>query len=446
MIGRLFRRDDLPAEVAAFQDPLDALMAEPAPRFLRLWPALAAGLILSLIGAAALLRVDMVVTAPGRLTADVPPVVLQPSAGAVLRALRVRPGDTVREGDVVAVLDSTFTQADRDSLDAQRRALAAQRDRLRAEIAGGGPAPAEAGDAGEAALQGALQDQRRSYLTARRAALDTGLDALEAALRGEREAGQSLDEQMAVAREVETMRVTLADQKVGSRLGVLEATAARLSVEQERRRHEARIEELSHQITAQRSERDAFLGDWRRQTLEELSRVGPELARVEEQLAKAARLDSLTVLRAPRDGTVLEVARRAPGSLMREGEPVVTLVPTGVPLIAEVSLASADIGRLRPGDRVVIKIDSFPWRRFGALDGRLRAVSRESYQPEDKSGTTALHRGQITLDGESLPGDPAAVPLPGMTLTAELHVGARSVLDFFLDPLLRGLQESLREP
>ncbi|MER2509589.1 MAG: biotin/lipoyl-binding protein, partial [Amaricoccus sp.] len=139
MIGRLFRRDDLPAEVAAFQDPLDALMAEPAPRFLRLWPALAAGLILSLIGAAALLRVDMVVTAPGRLTADVPPVVLQPSAGAVLRALRVRPGDTVREGDVVAVLDSTFTQADRDSLDAQRRALAAQRDRLRAEIAGGGP-------------------------------------------------------------------------------------------------------------------------------------------------------------------------------------------------------------------------------------------------------------------------------------------------------------------
>lgn len=454
MIDHLLRRlrpeRPIPAEVMAFQDDLDALIGEPVPAFLRYWPGIAGALILALIATAAVLRVDVVITAQGRLMADVPPVVLQPAGSAVLRELRVRAGQMVTAGQVIAVLDSTFTEADRDSLDAQRRALLARRDRLRAELDGGAAAP-EHDDAGEAALQGALRDQRRAYLASSRAALDTRLDALESALRSEQDSGRALDEQLGIAREVEAMRTTLADQKVGSRLGVLEAKAARLSVEDNQRQHIARLQELTHQIDAQRAERDAFLDDWRRQMLEELASVGPELIRVEEQLAKADRLDALTVLRAPRDGTVLEVIRRAPGSLMREGEQVATLVPTGVPLIAEISLPSGDIGRLQPRDPAVLKIDSFPWRRYGALDGHLRAISRESYPSEDKYGGVALHRGQITLDTETLSGaTPDATPearlVPGMTLTAELKIGTRSVLDFFLDPLMRGLRESLREP
>lgn len=434
----------MPAELLAFQDDLDALIGEPAPRFLRLWPGIAGALIASLILLAAVLQVDMVVTAPGRLTSDVPPVVLQPAGSAVLRELRVRPGEAVTAGQVIAVLDSTFTEADRDSLETQRQSLAARRDRLRAEIAG----DATAGTAGEdAALQGALQNQRRSYVSARRTEFDTRVAGVEAALASEQGAGEALQEQLGVAREVEAMRSTLADQKVGSRLGLLEAKSARLSVEQDWRRHTARLDELSHQLTAARADRDAFLRDWQRQILEDLAQVGPELARVEDQLAKATRLDAMTVLRAPRDGTVLDIAQRAPGSLMREGDTIATLVPANVALIAEVSLLSADIGRLRPGDPATIKIDSFPWRRFGALPGRLRAVSRQSYPSEDKYGGVALHRGQITLDSEAFAGAPAdAVLLPGMTLSAELKVGTRSVLDFFLDPLLRGLQESLHEP
>lgn len=442
-------------EALDFQQDLDGLIASPVPLFLRAWPAIGAGLIAALLIVAALTRLDVVVSASGRLTAEVPPVVLQPVGSAVLRELRVQPGDAVRTGDVLAVIDSTFTAADRASLQSQARALTAERDRLEAEL-GGTAAPAAAGT--EARLQGALGVERASVLAARRAALDAGIAAIEDAERSEQDAGTGLEERLKVAREIEGMRAQLAEDKVGSRLTLLEATSNRLAVEEDARQHLARLAELSSRGRAALAEREAFLRDWQRETLERLAAVRPQLAQVEEQLAKAERLEALTLLRAPRDGVVLETIRRAPGSLVREGDAVVSLVPSGVPLVAEVTLRSADIGSLAPGTEAILKIDSFPWRRHGTLAGTLRAVSRESYNSGEGGGASGgtgtggggvgLHRGQIAVaPGAALRDLPeGAQPLPGMTLQAELKVGTRSVLDFFLEPLIRGLRESLREP
>lgn len=424
-------------EARAFQEDLDALVAEPAPWVLRAWPFMAGALILGLVGVAAITRIDIVVTAQGRLTPDAPPMVLSPIDRAVLRDLRVRVGEAVVAGQVVAVLDSTFTAADRAALAAQSRALTAERDRLEAEMADGWLSPAAEGD--EAVLQGRLLHERAAFYAARVGALAARLRALETALAAERAAGDGVERQLAIAREIEEMRGRLAAAEVGSHLNVLVAQASRIEAEAARTRHGARLAELTEEVAAARAEREAFERDWERLQLEQLARVRGDLARLDEQMAKAMRLDALTEMRAPADGVVLETARRAPGSLVREGEAVVTLVPSDVPMIAEIALKSADIGRLVPGAAATIKVDSFPWRQHGMLAGRLRAVGRDSYPGE--GGTAALHRGHIVLD----PGGPGGL-VPGMTLSAEIKVGSRSVLEFFLEPLMRGLSESLREP
>ena len=430
------------AAILAFQDDLDALVAEPAPRLLRLWPALGGALIVALVALSAFARVDIVVTASGRLVPDTPPVVLAPIDRAVLRALLVRPGDRVQAGQVVALLDSTFTAADREALAAQRRSLAAQHARLEAELAGTATAPASDADG---LLQSAVLAERAAVHAARLAAHDAELAALRAAHAAEQRAAAGIADQLAIATEVEAMRGKLMESQVGSRLALLSARSGRLEADREQQRHAARLDELALRLAARTADRDAWLRDWQRAIVEELARLRPELARIDEQLAKARRLDALTELRAPRDAVVLEVARRAPGSLIREGDSVVVLVPIGTPLTAEVGLRSADTGRLQAGDPARLKIDAFPWRRHGTLAGTLRVVSQESYPDQAHGG--ALHRAQIAIPVPDLAHLPHGIALlPGMTLTADITTGTRSVLDFFLEPLLRGLDESLREP
>ena len=249
---------------------------------------------------------------------------------------------------------------------------------------------------------------------------------------------------MAIARDVETLRARLLEGQVGSRLQYLEARTRRIAAEQQRDQDRGRLEGLRHALAQKRAERQGFIDDWRRQLMEDLARLRAELDRVEESLAKATRLAELTVLAAPADGTVLEVARRSAGSVLREAEPLVTLVPAGTPLIAEILLRSADTGQARIGDPVVVKVDAFPFQRHGALSGTLRAIAQDSQLPRTEGEPAgAHHRAQVAIGGAILPG---LRPLPGMTVTAEIHVGTRSVLAYLLLPLIRGAQESLREP
>lgn len=422
------------------------LLAEPPPPLLGGLYWLVALLFVALLAVASLAKLDVVVTGSGRLAPDAPPIVLQPMERAVIREVRVKPGEAVRRGQVLAVLDPSFAEADRAALAAQRRTLAALLARLEAELAGI-PGPARATDL-DTQLQAGVQAQRQAVLTARLRGLDEEMRAQESAIRTLQETDAALAEQVAIARDVEAMRARLLEGQIGSRLNFLAARSERVRTEREREQARGRLQELRHALEARRADRAGLLEDWRRQQLEEVVRTRGELARVEESLAKASRLAELTVITAPEDGVVLEVARRSVGSVLREAEPLVSLVPAGAPLIAEIALRSADTGHARPDSAVLVKVDAFPWQRHGLLPGRLRSVAQDSAAlPEEAQGTGPVHRAQVVLDTPALRGLPEGMrPMPGMTVTAEIKVGERSLLSYLLFPVLRGLQESLREP
>lgn len=428
------------AEAMAFQADLDRLVAEPAPLILRLWPLLGAALVAALVAAAALARVDVVVMASGRLATDAPPVILQPMSRAVLRDLLVHPGDVVVEGQVLARLDPTLTDADRASLAAQVRALSAEQARLLADMAG---LPVVVTGA-ETALQADVQRQRAAQSRAQRAELEAELAALQQAQVGETAAGAGLTDRMTIATEIAAMRDELAQRQSGSHLQALEARLDRLDAKAAYDQHLVRLAALGQSMTIARSRLRVFDLDLRRKLTEDLAALQPRLTQVSEALAKADRLVTLSSLIAPRAGVVLSVAAGGPGSVMAENDPVVVLSPTDVPLVAEIGIASGEVGTIAIGDVVSLKVDAFPWRRHGTMDGVLIDISRASFTPQ--GGTVPLHAGRIALKGglQELP--LGTMLLPGMTLSAEIKTGSRSVLDYFIDPLMRGLRESLREP
>jgi hemolysin D len=443
MIAQLRPKRQRPAppplipEALAFQAELDRLVAEPAPWLLRLWPAFGAGLVVALVLVAALARVDVVVTASGRIAADAPPVILQPAAGATLAALMVRPGDRVVQGQVLARLDPTLAEADRRALAIEAAALRARLARLVAERDG-------LDLPGGAGTEAALMSERHELARAQRRQYRAARDALAGALQAETAAGPALRERRAIAAEIAAMRSTLASRQTGSHLAALEARLAEIEADSAWQAHLARLGEGSERLAQAEAALAAFEADHSRQISEALAELTPRLAEVEERLARASHLAGLSALRAPRPGVVISVARGGPGSRMAEGEAVVVLVPTDVALVAEIGIRSAETGSIAPGDPVTLKIDAFPWRRHGMLQGRLLDVSHASFTPE--GGTEALHSGRVSLTGELTELAQGTGLLPGMTLSAEIKTGSRTVLTYFLEPLMRGLSESLREP
>ena len=437
---RSLSRPVIAAGALEFQADLDRLVEEPPPLLLRLWPALGAGLLVALVAIAAVVRIDIVVTASGRLAADAPPIILQPMSRATLRELLVKPGDMVVAGQILARLDPTLPEADRDGLLVERAALQAKVDRLRSELDGTIPARGGA----DAALQAEVQEQRLSLAQAQRSQLLAARVGLIQAIAAENGASQALEARRDIAAQIETMRDTLAQNQSGSRLAALEARLNRIDAEAALGQHLARLDDLTQRQAQADAALLAFDIDQRRQMSEALADLTPRLAEVDELLTKAARLASLADLQAPRNGVVLSVAKGGPGSLMAEGEPVVVLVATDVALIAEIGIRSSEAGNIAMGDPVTLKIDAFQWRRHGSLQGQLQDVSHGSFTPE---GTTiALHSGRVTFAGGLTNLAPGTGLLPGMTLTAEIKTGTRTVLDYFLEPLMRGLNESLREP
>lgn len=409
---------------------LDDFLAEPPPRALRNTHYGAVALAALLIGMAAVLQIDIVVSGTGRLAADAPTVVVQPMQLSRIEQIRVKAGDVVRKGDVLATLDPTFAQADRSALIVQRDALAAKQTRLQAEL------NLTAFAADDQPLEATLYRQRQSQYAARIAEFDGKLTSREADIAVAEQNIVSLAQQLSVAREVETMRETLYRGQTGSKLNFLESQAARMRTERELRAAETQRNDARQAVRTSRADRQDFADSWRRELLESLVKLRADAAAVDEALTKATRLTDLVALIAPQDGVVLDVAKRSVGSVLHEAEPLVTIVPANTPLIAEVAIGSSDVGYASAGDPVVVKVDAFPYQRYGLVAGRLRSIGADSFAGADAH----YHRGQVSLDNSKLR------LIPGMTVTAEIKVGSRSVLSYFLYPITRALNESIREP
>jgi len=398
---------------------------------------------------------EIVVTGPGRLTTSSPPIVLQPLERALVRTIAVKSGDRVHKGQVLATLDPTFSQADVSQLTTQQRAELALINRLDAELAGKPYQVSNPADR-EQQLQFTLFQQRRDQYRSRLRAYDEEINRLRATIQTADADRQSLLRQLDIARQVMKMRETLLESQAGSKLNYLDSQNLVARVERDlQSTANHRVESLYAQASKE-AERQAFISEWQRQTLEDLYKARQDTAKTGESLVKATRMHDLVEIVAPEDAIVVDVAKRSQGSVAREAEALITLVRADDPLSAEVEIASADVGYAKPGDPVRLKVDAFPYQRHGMLEGVLHSITQESTSPEQQDGSTpsprraaqgATHHAYIDLTRTDLTALPEGTSLiPGMTLSAEIKVGSRSVISYFLFPVIRGFGESIREP
>ncbi len=424
--------------------------ATPGPRRARvagrLVYLLAALIALALLWAT-LADVDVRVAARGRLVNPSHNIVLRPLEAGVLREVHVSPGQVVRKGDVIATLDTTFAGADLSQLSVRDLALRAQVERLRRQA--GDDAPRGDGSAlGQVDEQKALLAEREAAHAARLRHFDERVARLRVARESTLADQRVLQERVTALQELETMLQQLSKENFGSQARMLEARERRLEVQRDLTVAQGRQAEIERDLRLADAERSTFVAESRRQVREELAQASRDSQEIGEQLQKARRRSELVTLVAPTDAVVLEIRQTSAGSVLTQSETFAVLVPLEGRLMAEADVAPEDVGEIRVGDAVRLKIDAFPFQRHGVLEGRVATISRDAFTPPAGEATrpAVSYRMRVELvSARFARGGEAQTLLPGMTLSAEAIVGRRSVLSYFLYPLIRTLDESIRE-
>jgi hemolysin D len=132
------------------------------------------------------------------------------------------------------------------------------------------------------------------------------------------------------------------------------------------------------------------------------------------------------------------------GAVVKPADSILVVVPEGSTLVVEANVLNRDIGFVREGQDVRVKLEAFPFTRYGAIDGKLTVLSRDAVQDE-KLGL--VFPARVELSKFSVPvGEGRSTPMsPGMAVSAEIRTGQRRIIEFLLSPLSRSIQEAGRE-
>lgn len=438
------------ATAIEFLPDADEIERQPLPAFARrTLHLLAVSLILSLLWAG-FSEVERVVIAQGQLVNPLPNIVVQPIDTSIIQKIEVRVGQVVRKGEVLATLDPTFAQADEAQLRNRLKSLDTQTQGLSAELSGASNNRAAGSKDADGQLQSLLAKERQANFQAQNTRMQENLARLAASLDTSRKDQAVLQQRMKSLSEIEAMQESLMAQQFGAKLQLLEARDRRLSVERDLQMARNKELELNREIASLEAEKTAFTKSWRQKTMEDLLSTSRDRDGVNEQLQKADKRKKMVNLVSPIDAVVLEIAKLSEGSIVKEAEQMFTLVPLSSQLEAEVKIDSIDIGYIKNGDIAHLKLDAFPFQKHGALEAKIRTISEDAFRRDTAvmaAGTQTYYISRVAFGDARLRHLPDKFRLlPGMTVTAEIVVGKRSVLSYLLWPLTKALNESIREP
>lgn len=175
----------------------------------------------------------------------------------------------------------------------------------------------------------------------------------------------------------------------------------------------------------------------------ELVEAETRAASLAEELAKAEQRLAALTLRAPEDGTVHELALHTVGGVAQSAQPLMKLVPVGAVLEVEATVLNRDVGFVEPGQPVQVKLDAFAFTKYGAVPGRVQAVSSDAVADERLG---PVYKVRVALDQQNIMVNGRALPLgPGLSATVDVRTGSRRVIDYLLMPMLKATQEAMRE-
>jgi len=427
-------------------NPLDALLAQHGRLGLRGWPWLIMGVIAAFLVWAYFADIERVVVATGEVSPQGQVKVIQHLEGGIIEAFHVTEGDRVNAGDALVSLNLVTAGLNRDEIQTLLDTRLLVRARLAAEASGEALAVADALSNQHPALAAAEQavfSARRAELASELGVFSEQLNRLSRKLDESTTQQGALEANLALVREELAMLKSLFEEELIAELKVLNAqkTETRLAGElavhkQARKTHVARKTEIQALIVQAEAR-------FKRRAREESARNEAEISGLTERLSVASEQQRRATIRSPIEGEVKNLRYHTIGGVVAPRDPILQIVPVTDQLVIEARLSPADRGLVRDGLPVTVKITAYDFVRYGGLDG---TVSHLAPDTSEESGEP-FYRLVITTEKGYLGPDPDQNQItPGMGAVVDIRVGAQSVLDFLLQPVLKMTDEAFREP
>ena len=440
------------ATVRRFQSETEAIRETPEPLAVRLTVFVLAGFLVAALLLTFVTKLDRVVTSQGGKIVPVGQVnVFQALDTSIIKSIDVREGDQVQAGQLLATLDPTFAAADANQLKLQIASLQAQIARDEAELSGKPlvfPDRLVKESENYEALQKALYDQRIAQYKAQVTSFDSKISTTQATIEKLAKDDERYKQRDEIAKKIETMRGTLAEHGTGSQLNLFISQDTRLELLRTIDNTHNSLLESKHNLEQIYADRNAFIQQWNAALSQDLVTTKNTLDTARSSYEKAAKHQDLVRLNATVASVVLSIAKLSVGSVLKAGDPFLTLMPLNTPVEAEIKIASRDVGFARAGDRCVLNIDAFNAAEHGTAEGVVLWVSDGAFTTnDDGQPIDAYYKARCSIQNINLRGVPANLRLiPGMTLTGNINVGKRSVAMYLLGGMLRGFNEAMREP
>jgi hemolysin D len=448
---------------------------------------LVAALFVSLLVITCSFPLNRVVTSLyGDIVTVQPTVVMQPFDESIIKSINVDEGDRVKKGQLLGTLDPTFAASSVDALRLQIASLDPEIARCEAELAGkpfvyvpgNGP-----GEKRYAALQQNYYVQRKANYDATLKSYDAQIAQYKASVHELANDETRYTERAKYNKDIANMQVGLMKSPAFSRLNLLQATDQATEIERFREADHWNIPVTQQQLEATAQSRDAYIQQWRAATSLELVTARNSRDAAEEQLQAALKHLQVVRFYAPDDAVVLRVGKLSVGSVLQPGDDFIELALLKSPIEAEIGISTVDIGFVRPGDHVVLKLDPYNYMEHGWAEGKIRWISDGTYTmapvsstsptgpistgtspgatavptnpstadvPGVQSGTAAttpFYKARVAITKVNFKNVPKDARLyPGATLTADIHVGTRSVLWYLFSGITAGFDQAMREP
>jgi hemolysin D len=282
-----------------------------------------------------------------------------------------------------------------------------------------------------------------SDITAKLAKLDAEQGRRQAELATVRELIKKLEATLPIATQREADFKGLADQGFMSSHAGQDRTRERIEQERDLATQQARLVEAQAALREGDNARSAYLAETRRTLSDRQAQATSKRQQLMQERSKTAQRSKLTQLTAPVDGTVQQVAIHTEGGVVTPAQVLMVIVPKDAEVTAEVVIDNKDIGFVNVGQAVAVKLETFPFTRYGTVEARVKSVTADAVNDEKKGAifpaVLGLVQTNINVDGKRI--NLSA----GMNVTAEIKTGRRRVIEFWLSPVERSLNTSLRE-